>query len=127
MKTKVSFSIEPELLVETECLRAQVDCSSNSEFFMKAVQFYIAYLHLKNNENFFGEVITSTLEGMLDSMQNRIGAMQFKQAVETGKLFRLLARHYNWSEEDMDEAHEESVEDAKSINGTIRYEGGCEF
>ena len=53
-KTKVSFSIEPKLQAEAECLMKTVECSSMSEFYEKAVQFYVLHLHLKHNESYFG-------------------------------------------------------------------------
>ena len=77
-KTKVSFSIEPKLQAEAECLMKTVECNSMSEFYEKAVQFYVLHLHLKHNESYFGEILSKTLEGMINRLGDRIAKMQFK-------------------------------------------------
>lgn len=120
MKNKVSFSIEPKLQTEAECLKQSVDCNSMSEFYEKAVQHYIMHLHLKNNESYFGEVVSKTLEGMIDSLGDRITKIQFKNAVTTEKLVELLADYYDWSDEDFDNLSRNAVENVRCIHGTWR-------
>ena len=114
-KTKVSFSIEPKLQAEAECLMKTVECSSMSEFYEKAVQFYVLHLHLKNNESYFGEIVTTTLEGMIKNLGDRIAKMQFKDIVAGTQLFMLLANEYEWSQEYIDGIYGHAVEEAKKI------------
>lgn len=114
-KTKVSFSIEPKLQAEAECLMKTVECSSMSEFYEKAVQFYVLHLHLKNSESYFGEIVTTTLEGMIKNLGDRIAKMQFKDIVSGTQLFMLLANEYEWSQEYIDGVYGHAVEEAKKI------------
>ena len=114
-KTKVSFSIEPKLQAEAECLMKTVECSSMSEFYEKAVQFYVLHLHLKHNESYFGEILSKTLEGMINRLGDRLAKMQFKDIVTGTQLFLLLANENNWSQEYIDEMYGYAVEEAKKI------------
>lgn len=114
-KTKVSFSIEPKLQAEAECLMKTVECSSMSEFYEKAVQFYVLHLHLKHNESYFGEILSTTLEGMINSLGDRLAKMQFKDIVTGTQLFLLMAAENNWSQEYIDEMYGYAVEQAKKI------------
>ncbi len=114
-KTKVSFSIEPKLQAEAECLMKTVECNSMSEFYEKAVQFYVLHLHLKHNESYFGEILSKTLEGMINRLGDRIAKMQFKDIVSGTQLFMLLANEYEWSQEYIDGVYGHAVEEAKKI------------
>ena len=118
IKTKVSFSIDPKRQAEAECLKKIADCNSMSEFYEKAVQFYVMHLHVKNNENYFGDVVVKTLEGMLEKFSDRIVKMQFKDTVSVVQLFLLMAREYDWSQEYVNEIYGKAVAEAKRITST---------
>lgn len=114
-KSKVSFSIEPKLQTEAECLMKIAECSSMSEFYEKAVQFFVMHLHLKNNESYFGEILSTTLEGMIKSLGDRMAKMQFKNITEVIHLFMMLANEYEWSQEYIDSVYGPAVEQAKKL------------
>ena len=119
-KTKATFNIEPKLITEAECLLQQIGCSSKSEFFATAVEEYIAKLHLKNNENYFGNVITSTIDGKLEGLEKRLGSLEFKTAVMVATLVKMMAYENNWTEEQLDNVREECIEETRRLNGGIR-------
>lgn len=116
-KEKVSFSITPQLLNEASCLMNSAGCKSQSEFFMKAVEFYIGYLHTKNNRDFLGELINSVMESRLENMERNIKNTYFKQAVTFEAIFQLIAKMFKLSQEDIDYWHNEAVDIVKSIKG----------
>ena len=52
--------IKPSIMERVEALKEADNCSSNSEFVEKALQFYIGYLSCKENRFFLPNTITST-------------------------------------------------------------------
>ena len=118
-KTKATFSIEPKIITEAECL-AKLKEISRSEFFATAVEEYIAKCHLENNENYFGNVVTSTIDGKLEGVEKRLGALEFKTAVMVSMLLKIITYENNWTEEELDDIREECIEEVKRLNGGVR-------
>lgn len=72
-KNKFALWIYPETLERVEKLYREDGCKSRSEFIEKAINFYCGYLTAENYKEYFPEVIVSTVQGALDSFENRHG------------------------------------------------------
>ena len=77
-KSKFALWMYPETLERVEKLYQEDGCKSRSEFIEKAINFYCGYLTAENYKEYFPEVIVSTVQGTLDSFENRMASLMFK-------------------------------------------------
>ena len=77
-KNKFALWMYPETLERVEKLYREDGCKSRSEFIEKAINFYCGYLTAENYKEYFPEVIVSTVQGALDSFENRMASLMFK-------------------------------------------------
>ena len=119
-KTHVSAWIKNRNLKEISANMKLIDCESRSEYIDMAVEHYNGYLH-KNNEDYINQKVVRTMHGLIDSLERRLSRQLFKQAVETAKVFWLVVKGFNIEPEDVDDFHNDCVEEVKRINGAIRY------
>ena len=75
------------------------NCKSPSEFIEKAILFYCGYLASTEYRAYLPGVIVSTMQGSLDSLEDRMASLLFKQAVELDMGLRTLADCVNLDEE----------------------------
>ena len=71
-KKKFALWIHPSAMEKVERLYQLDNCRSKSEFIEKAINFYCGYLTAENYKEYFPEVIVSTVQGALDSFENRM-------------------------------------------------------
>ena len=83
-ETKKKFALwaYPTTLEKVERLYQLDNCRSKSEFIEKAVLFYAGYVCAEDCREYFPEAIVSTIQGSLDSFENRMASLLFKYAVE---------------------------------------------
>ena len=90
-KRKFALWLRPETLAKIEKLYRDDDCRSRSEFIEKAVLFYAGYLTADDGQEYFPNVIVSTVKGSLDSLENRMASLLFKMAVELSMTLHVTA------------------------------------
>jgi len=112
---------------KVEKLYKDDDCRSRSEFIEKAILFYCGYLAAKDYRDYIPNVFISTMKGTLDSLENRLANLLFKNAVEISMLSHLTAATNNVSSETVADLREMCVADVKKIHGSIRLEDAVKF
>jgi hypothetical protein len=95
---------------------------SRSEFFERAVDFYAGYISAQKLTDFLARVIVDAVEGTIDSTENRLARLMFKEAVELAKLTHMLASINELDEETLSRLHYKCVQEVKKINGTVKFE-----
>ena len=116
-KLAVYFSPEKKAILER---RYREDGSrSMTAFVERAVDFYLDYLSANDAGLFLPTSIKSYLDGQLE---NRLGALAFRQAVEQDMVAGILADAYQFSDEDLRRRRAESVQNVKKTNGRISLE-----
>ena len=120
-KTKYTLYIDPAELKRVDDLFKQDGCKSKSEFIEKAVSFYCGYLTAENYRDYLPKVILSTVQGTLDSFENRMATLIFKMAVELSVLNRVTAATVDVEELNLTRLRGRCVEDVKRINGCISF------
>ena len=121
-KTKYTLYIDPAELKRVDDLFKQDGCKSKSEFIEKAVSFYCGYLTAENYRDYLPKVILSTVQGTLDSFENRMATLLFKMAVELSVLNRVTAATVDVEELNLTRLRGRCVEDVKRINGCISFD-----
>lgn len=121
-KTHCSYMIEQEVVDKLEKHYKDDGSRSKSEFVERAINFYCGYVTAENYREFFPKVVLSTIQGTLDSFENRMAGLLFKMAVELSVLNRVTAATVDVEELNLTRLRGRCVEDVKRINGCISFD-----
>ena len=121
-KTHCSYMIEQEVVDKLEKHYKDDGSRSKSEFVERAINFYCGYVTAENYREFFPKVVLSTIQGTLDSFENRMATLLFKMAVELSVLNRVTAATVDVEELNLTRLRGRCVEDVKRINGCISFD-----
>ena len=126
-KQKFALWLRPETLAKIEKLYRDDDCRSRSEFIEKAVLFYAGYLTADDGQEYFPNVIVSTVKGSLDSLENRMASLLFKTAVELSMMLHMTAANYDIDEEMLSRLRGMCVKEVKRLHGTVSLDDAVKF
>lgn len=126
-KQKFALKISPEVLDMVEKHYKEDGCGCRSEFMEKAILFYCGYLTAEDYRGYFPNVIVSAMQGTLDSLENRMANLLFKNTVELAMVLHVLAATQGIEEETLVDLRRMCVEDVKKINGTISLSDAVKF
>ena len=96
--------------------------TTRTEFIEKAINFYIGYLQAERDAAYLPQVISSTMEGRLGILEDRLSALSFKHSVELEMMARLLAAYFSISKETLRRLRSEGVSSVRATNGRITFE-----
>ena len=114
--------IEQEVVDKLEKHYKDDGSRSKSEFVERAINFYCGYITAENYREFFPKVVLSTIQGTLDSFENRMATLLFKMAVELSVLNRVTAATVDVEELNLTRLRGRCVDDVKRINGCISFD-----
>lgn len=126
-KERFSLRITPETADMIEKNYKENGCITKSEFIEKAILFYCGYLTANDYREYFPNVIVSTTKGMLDSFENRMANILFKNTVELSMVLHVLAATHSISEDTLADLRRMCIDDVKKINGTISLADAVKF
>lgn len=121
-KTHCSYMIEQEVVDKLEKHYKDDGSRSKSEFVERAINFYCGYVTAENYREFFPKVVLSTIQGTLDSFENRMAGLLFKMAVELSVLNRVTAATIDVGEFNLTRTRGRCIEDVKRINGCLSFD-----
>ena len=114
-KTHCSYMIDQEIVDKLEKHYRDDGSRSKSEFVERAINFYCGYVTAENYRDFFPKVVLSTIQGTLDSFENRMATLIFKMAVEISVLNRVTAATVDVEELNLTRLRGRCVEDVKRM------------
>ena len=117
----------PETLERVEKLYREDGCRSRSEFIEKAINFYCGYLTAENYKEYFPEVTVSTVQGALDSFENRMASLIFKYTVELAMMMHVTAASFRVDEDTLSRLRGKCVNDVKRLNGSITFDDAVKY
>lgn len=120
-KSRFGLWIKDETREKVERHYKEDGCASMSEFIERAIDFYCGYLTAGDYRQYLPEVILTTMQGTLGSMENRMARMLFKMAVEVSLLMHIVAGTNDVDEDALDALRGKCVQDCKKTNGTISF------
>ncbi len=121
-KEKFAFYLTPEKKALLERRYQEDGSRSLTAFIENAVDFYLDYLSANDAGLFLPTAIKSYLDGRLGQLENRLGILAFRQAVEQDMVAGILADAFQFSEDDLRRRRAESVQNVKKTNGRISLE-----
>ena len=126
-KKKFARYLTPELMAKIEKLYEDEGCRSKTEFIEKAIEFYCGYRTADNYKEYFPDVIVSTMQETLNSMEMRMARLLFKIAVELSLLQHVIAGTNDIDEDTLSSLREMCVQDVKRVNGAISFEDAVRY
>lgn len=126
-KRKFALYIRESTLEEVRKWYPLDNCTSQSEFIEKAVQFYIGFISSNNGSDYLPKIIVSTLKGIVNESDNRISRILFKMAVEQAITMNVVAATCNISRDQLDKLRGTCVAQVKRSNGAYSFENAYDL
>lgn len=126
-KTKLSVYVLPETRARIDSLYKEKGFSCRSDFIESAINFFCGYLTAENYSDYFPEVIVSTVQGSLDSFENRMASILFKNAVELAMMMHITAANFRIDQDTLSRLRGKCVNDVKRLNGRIDFEDAVKY
>ena len=126
-KTKFSLWLKNETMEMIEETYKFDGSRNRSDFIQKAIKFYIGYITAENYKGYFPEIVTTTIQGMMDSFENRMAMMMFKYAVELSMLMHIVAADTNVDENTLTKLRGKCVRDVKCSQGMIKFDEALKY
>lgn len=127
VKEKFALWMSPETKAKVDQLYKLDGCRSRTEFIEKAIIFYCGYLTANDYREYFPNVIVSTMKASLDSMENRMASLLFKNAVAISMMLHVVASTHNIDPASLSALEGMCVADVKRIHGTIRLQDAVKY
>lgn len=126
-KQKMAVYFQPETIKKIEQEYHKDNCASKTEFIENAVKFYIGYLRQQEEINYLSPMITETVKAQIKGTEQRLARLNFKVAVELGKLSHITAVLNDVDDETLKSLHSMCVTEVRKINGIIDYEDAVAY
>ena len=125
-KEKFALWVCPDTMEKVRKSYKDNNCRSESEFIEKAIEFYWGHLSADVNTNYLATAITSSFDGRLSMMEDRLSSLLFKLAVEMSMTMHIMAWQFDVPEENIQALKGYCVEEVKRLNGKISFEKAYE-
>lgn len=103
------------------------NCKSPSEFIEKAILFYCGYLASEEYRQYLPNVLVSTMQGSLDSFEDRMATLLFKIAVELSMMLHVTAAANEIDGDTLMRLRGLCVEEVKRLRGSVRLDDAVRF
>ncbi len=126
-KEKFALWLRPETKRMVEKHYKDDGCRSRSDFIEKAIVFYCGYLTAADYREYFPNVIVSTMKGMLDTFENRMANLLFKNAVELSMLLHVVSATHDIDGETLEDLKALCSDEVKRLNGSVSLADAWKF
>lgn len=126
-KKKFALWIHQSTLDKATRLYKLDNCRSKSEFIEKAVLFYAGYVSAEDCREYFPEAIVSTVQGSLNTLENRMSSLLFKLAVEIAMTMHVAAANFHIDEDTLSRLRGKCVNEVKRINGRLNFDEAVRY
>ena len=121
-KNRLTFRPSDETRRRIEQWYRADNCSSLNDFIEKAVNNYIDWLEINDDNCLLPTAISSAINGRLGMLEKNLSSLSFNHAVELDMIVSIVAEAFNFSREDMNQLRAQSVKNVKRTNGRISLE-----
>ncbi len=118
LRTSIYLKKKSYLIIDS-LIKLSGGGQSRNDIIEKAIDFFSAYTTSQISQDYLCGVFGSKIEGLVGTLATRISKSNFRAAVETDMLTRMLATVVQLSKSDYDKLHVKSIHDVKQTNGSI--------
>jgi hypothetical protein len=126
-KERTAIWLYPETMDRLDGWLEKDNCKSRSEFVEKALSFYMGYLGTEDTSSYLSKALLSSIQGILQRMENRLASNLFRLAVEISMMMHLLATTLKITDEELHRLRGRCVAEVKRTKGKIRLEDAVAF
>ncbi len=118
-KKRYTFRVNDEVMDLVYKWYQDDNCATLNEFIEKAIRFYAGYVASEHNQNYFPNIVISTMKSIMRDSENRQNRNLFRIAVELGMLMNVMAATHDIDEDALVKLRGDCIEEIKRINGTL--------
>ena len=118
-KKRYTFRVSDEVMDLVYKWYHDDNCATLNEFIEKAIRFYAGYVASEHNQNYFPNIVISTMKSIMRDSENRQNRNLFRIAVELGMLMNVMAATHDIPEDALVKLRGDCIEEIKRINGTL--------
>lgn len=126
-KERTAIWLYPETMDRLDGWLEKDNCKSRSEFVEKALSFYMGYLGTEDTSSYLSKALLSSIQGILQKMENRLASNLFRLAVEISMMMHLLATTLKITDEELRRLRGRCVAEVKRTKGKIQLEDAVAF
>lgn len=121
-KVKLSVYVRPETADKLKSYYKALGFRSKSDLIDDAINFYCGYRLADDCSDYYPAVIKSAVKANLESLENRMARLLFKQTVELAMMMNIIAATYNVDQDTLYKLRAKCVSEVKRLNGRISFE-----
>ena len=118
-KTRIHTRITADTERKIAAAIPLANCQSQNEFVEKALQFYCDYLTAEDCTTVLPPIYLSALKATIQSTEDRISRLMFKQAVEMDMMMNVLAYGMEISDDTLRDLRGHCVQNVKKTKGSL--------
>ena len=126
-KTRIHTRITADTQRKIAAAMPLANCQSQNEFVEKALHFYCDYLTAGDCTTVLPPVYLSALKATIQSTEDRISRLMFKQSVEMDMMMNVLAYGMEISEDTLRDLRGHCVQNVKKTNGSVTLDDAVKF
>ena len=126
-KTRIHTRITSDTERKIAAAMPLANCQSQNEFVEKALHFYCDYLTAGDCTSVLPPIYLSALKATIQSAEDRICSLMFKQAVELDMVMNVLAAGMEINEDILRSLRGKCVQNVKKTNGTVTLDKAVEY
>ncbi|MEG0408481.1 MAG: hypothetical protein RR623_06360 [Bacilli bacterium] len=121
-RIKTGTMMFPEIIQLCDDNLKLANTKSRNDFIEDAIKFYVSYLNTKHNNIFISDSIESVLQNSIQTTENRLSKLLFKQSVEMSMMMNIIAANFELNENTLKKLRIKCIHDVKVSVGSINFE-----
>ena len=126
-KKRYTFRVNDEVMDLVYKWYQDDNCATLNEFIEKAIRFYAGYVASEHNQNYFPNIVISTIKAIMRDSENRQNRNLFRIAVELGMLMNVMAATHDIDKDALEKLRGDCIEEIKRVNGTLSLDTAVEW
>ncbi|MBQ7294290.1 MAG: hypothetical protein IJW79_11190 [Clostridia bacterium] len=126
-KKRYTFRVNDEVMNLVYKWYQDDNCATLNEFIEKAIRFYAGYVASEHNQNYFPNIVISTMKSIMRDSENRQNRNLFRIAVELGMLMNVMAATHDIDKDALEKLRGDCIEEIKRVNGTLSLDTAVEW
>lgn len=126
-KKNYALWLYPETVRRMDSSMELANCQSRSEFVEKALHFYMGYLVTDDTTEYLSKALLTSMQGMLDSNDDRMRSLLFKLCVETNMMMHVIAAHFKDDIGDLRALRGYAADEVKRTYGRISFDNAVKI
>lgn len=121
-KQRTTIWLTPKTFDALDEMVARANCRSRSEMIEKALKFYDGYLRSTQENEYLPIALSSAINGIVKTSEDRIARVLFKNTVETAMMMNVLSATAEIDEATLRKLRAKCIKDVKGTIGKVNFE-----